>query len=107
MLSGLGFATTGVDISTSGIEHARSTFPHVRCDIGSAYDDLASLYGTFDLVVSLEVVEHCLEPRTFSKTFMSLIAPGGIGVVSTPYHGYLKNLALALAGKMDSHFTAL
>ena len=38
---------------------------------------------------------------------MSLIAPGGIGVASTPDHGYLKNLALALAGKMDSHFTAL
>ena len=27
--------------------------------------------------------------------------------MSTPYHGYWKNLALALTGKMDSHFTAL
>jgi 2-polyprenyl-6-hydroxyphenyl methylase/3-demethylubiquinone-9 3-methyltransferase len=27
--------------------------------------------------------------------------------VSTPYHGYLKNLALALSGKLDKHFTAL
>lgn len=27
--------------------------------------------------------------------------------MSTPYHGYLKNLALALTGKMDRHFTAL
>jgi fructose-1,6-bisphosphatase/inositol monophosphatase family enzyme len=27
--------------------------------------------------------------------------------VSTPYHGYWKNLALALAGKLDNHFTAL
>jgi len=89
MLSELGFATTGTDISTSGIEHARSTFPHVKCDIGSAYDDLASLYGTFGLVVSLEVVEHCLEPRAFSKTFMSSIASGGIGVASIPSHGYL------------------
>ena len=24
-----------------------------------------------------------------------------------PYHGYLKNFALAVTGKMDSHFTAL
>jgi hypothetical protein len=27
--------------------------------------------------------------------------------VSTPYHGYHKNLGLALSGKMDAHFTAL
>ncbi len=30
-----------------------------------------------------------------------------IGILSTPYHGYWKNLALALTGKMDAHFTAL
>jgi len=33
-------------------------------------------------------------------------ARGG-AIVSTPYHGYLKNLALAVTGKMDAHFTAL
>jgi 2-polyprenyl-6-hydroxyphenyl methylase/3-demethylubiquinone-9 3-methyltransferase len=36
-----------------------------------------------------------------------LVESGGTLVVSTPYHGYLKNLALALTGKMDEHFTAL
>ena len=28
-------------------------------------------------------------------------------VLSTPYHGYLKNLALALSGRLDAHFGAL
>jgi 2-polyprenyl-6-hydroxyphenyl methylase/3-demethylubiquinone-9 3-methyltransferase len=32
---------------------------------------------------------------------------GGTVVFSTPYHGYLKNVALALSGKVDRHFTAL
>ena len=27
--------------------------------------------------------------------------------MTTPYHGYLKNLALSLAGKWDHHHTAL
>lgn len=31
--------------------------------------------------------------------------PGGTLILTTPYHGYLKNLALALTGKMDKHFT--
>ena len=107
MLAGLGFDVTGVDTSVSGIEFAKGNFPNVRCEVGSAYDDLAARYGRFDLVVSLEVIEHCMEPRAFARTFLSLIAPGGIGIVSTPYHGYLKNVALALTGHMDRHFTAL
>ena len=107
MLSKHGFDVTGVDTSSSGIEHAKTAFPHVRIEIGSAYDELASRYGTFDLVVSLEVIEHCMEPRAFAKTFLELIAPGGIGFLSTPYHGYLKNVALAVSGKMDRHFTVL
>ena len=32
---------------------------------------------------------------------------GGTAILSTPYHGYWKNLALALTGRMDQHFTAL
>jgi 2-polyprenyl-3-methyl-5-hydroxy-6-metoxy-1,4-benzoquinol methylase len=107
MLSKQGFDVVGVDTSSSGIEHAKGAFPQVTCEVGSAYDDLASRYGTFDLVVSLEVIEHCMEPRAFAKTFLGLIAPGGVGFLSTPYHGYIKNVALAASGSMDRHFTVL
>jgi 2-polyprenyl-6-hydroxyphenyl methylase/3-demethylubiquinone-9 3-methyltransferase len=48
-----------------------------------------------------------MEPRKFAKTIYDLVAFGGYGFISTPYHGYLKNVALAVSGKMDSHFTAL
>ena len=107
MLHGQGFKATGVEISESGVAQARKSFPNCTFAIGNAYDDLAATYGTFDLVVSLEVIEHCMEPRRFAKTFMDLIVPGGIGFLSTPYHGYLKNIALAVSDKMDSHYTAL
>jgi 2-polyprenyl-3-methyl-5-hydroxy-6-metoxy-1,4-benzoquinol methylase len=106
MLQSLGFSVTGVDPSESGIRCARAAFPDVNLSIASAYDDLAS-YGTFPLVVSLEVIEHCVDHNRFLKTFLSLIAPGGIGVLSTPYHGYFKNLAIALVGKCDSHYDPL
>ena len=107
MLSGLGFNVTGVDPSESGIAQARIAFPDVHTHVGSAYDNLAATYGIFPLVVSLEVIEHCFEPRAFTKTFLSLMAPGGVGLISTPYHSYLKNLALAISGRMESHFTTL
>src|SRR5262249_43296816 len=57
MLHELGFEMTGVDVSREGIEQARRAYPHVRADVGSCYDDLAARYGTFPLVVSLEVIE--------------------------------------------------
>jgi 2-polyprenyl-3-methyl-5-hydroxy-6-metoxy-1,4-benzoquinol methylase len=107
MLSKQGFDITAVDTSLSRIKHAKSFYPHVSFEVAAAYDDLASRFGTFDLVVSLEVIGHCYEPRALAKTFLDLIAPGGIGFLTTQYHGYIKNVALAVSGKMDDHFTAL
>ncbi|MEO0461130.1 MAG: methyltransferase domain-containing protein [Myxococcota bacterium] len=101
------YEVTGVDASSDGIREANRAYPELKLEIGSAYDDLADRYGTFDAVVSLEVVEHLYEPRRWASTLFSLVKPGGIAVVSTPYHGYLKNLVLAATGKMDNHFTAL
>jgi 2-polyprenyl-6-hydroxyphenyl methylase/3-demethylubiquinone-9 3-methyltransferase len=31
------------------------------------------------------------------------LKPGGIAVISTPYHGYIKNLMLSFMGKWDFH----
>ena len=107
MVSVLGFDVTGVDISESGIAIGRNRFPHLKLNIGDVYDELADIYGQFPLVISLEVIEHCYDPRRFSKTFCNLISAGGVGVLSTPYHGYWKNLALAVAGKWDDHLDAL
>jgi 2-polyprenyl-6-hydroxyphenyl methylase/3-demethylubiquinone-9 3-methyltransferase len=107
MLSEHGFQVTAIDSSTDGVGLAKAAFPHVRTELGDAYDDLAGRYGTFPLVVSLEVVEHCMQPRRFAKTFRGLLAPGGTGIISTPYHGYAKNLALSIAGKWDVHLNPL
>jgi 2-polyprenyl-6-hydroxyphenyl methylase/3-demethylubiquinone-9 3-methyltransferase len=30
-----------------------------------------------------------------------------MAIISTPYHGYLKNLALGVVGKWDAHFDPL
>ena len=58
-------------------------------------------------MLSLEVVEHVHAPRQFARRIHDLLEPGGLAIISTPYHGYLKNVALAITGRMDAHFTAL
>lgn len=102
-----GYDVCGVDPSTEGIAQAGTAYPHIRLEVGSAYDDLVARFGRFPAVISLEVVEHVYAPRDYAKTLFDLVAPGGIALVSTPYHGYAKNLVMALTGKLDAHFTAL
>jgi 2-polyprenyl-6-hydroxyphenyl methylase/3-demethylubiquinone-9 3-methyltransferase len=102
-----GYRIVGVDPSEQGIAQAKMRYPHLDLHRDSAYDDLAGKYGRFSVVLSLEVVEHLYAPRAFARTLFDLIEPGGTAIVSTPYHGYLKNLALALSGQLDRHFTAL
>ncbi len=106
-LSKLGFDVTGVDPSEQGISQAKQNYPNLNLRQGSAYDDLVTQYGRFPVVISLEVVEHVYFPRKFAATLFSLLEKGGTAIVSTPYHGYWKNLAMALTGKTDAHFTAL
>ena len=106
-LTARGWDVTGVDPSVEGIAQARAADPALKLATGSAYDDLAGQYGRFPVVLSLEVVEHVYAPRHYARTLFDLLAPGGTAILSTPYHGYWKNLALALSGRMDAHFTAL
>ena len=107
VLTQRGWDVTGVDPSAEGIECARAAYPELKLASGSAYDDLAGEYGQFPVVLSLEVVEHVYAPRHYARTVFDLLSGGGVAILSTPYHGYWKNLALALTGRMDRHFTAL
>jgi 2-polyprenyl-6-hydroxyphenyl methylase/3-demethylubiquinone-9 3-methyltransferase len=107
MIATRGFDVTAVDVSTTGIEQARIAFSSPKFYVASAYDDLAEKFGTFDILVSLEVVEHLYFPRKWAANIGSLLNPGGLAIVSTPYHGYLKNLLIAVSGRLDSHMDPL
>jgi len=108
MMATLGYSVVGVDPSASGISIAkRYEGATLRFDIGATHDDLATRYGQFPVVVSLEVIEHCPSSREFINSFRSLLAPGGLGILSTPYHGYLKTLLIVASGGFDDHFDPL
>jgi 2-polyprenyl-3-methyl-5-hydroxy-6-metoxy-1,4-benzoquinol methylase len=107
-LAAQGFQMCGFDASNSGVEHARQAFPGIRFEVASAYEDLRARFrDPFDACIAVEVIEHLYDPRTFVRRLFDVIRPGGWMILTTPYHGYLKNLSLAATGKMDAHYTAL
>jgi 2-polyprenyl-6-hydroxyphenyl methylase/3-demethylubiquinone-9 3-methyltransferase len=106
-LSRQGYRVVGVDPSTSGIALGKEKWPDLDIDVGSGYDDLRSKYGTFSAVISLEVIEHVYAPRDFARTVFDLLTPDGFAIISTPFHGYLKNVLLEVTNKMDRHLGPL
>jgi len=105
-LAALGHDVMGVDISEEGIERAKKAYPHLKFAVASVYDSdlIERAGGEFDAVVSLEVIEHLYYPRRLFEQAHRLLHKGGLLVVSTPYHGYWKNLALSLVDGWDPHF---
>ncbi len=104
-----GFELHGFDSSSSGLTQGRKAYPEIRFTQADLGTDLPGsfLVESCDVIISTEVVEHVFLPRFFAANCYKLLKPGGKVILSAPYHGYLKNLALAVTGKMDSHFTVL
>ncbi|NEO94117.1 MAG: class I SAM-dependent methyltransferase [Moorea sp. SIO3G5] len=103
-----GYEVVGVEESESGIKLASDNFPDCQFIQGSIYNlPYTELSDKFDIVISLEVIEHLFYPKELVRAAKKVLKPHGRLIITTPYHGYLKNLMLAVTGKMDKHFTAL
>lgn len=101
-LASKGFDVAGIEPSRQGLALARSSYPALAgLQHGTIYEDLRGRFGAFQAVVSLEVIEHLYFPRRLAEAAYALLEPGGLLVVSTIYHGYLKNIATAALGRFD------
>ena len=104
-----GYDVYGLDASDSGIRIASDGVPARFFVLDLSTGQLpAELAGKdFKTVISTEVIEHLYDPRGLIAFARRILFSGGVFIVSTPYHGYLKNLTLAVSGKLDAHFTVL
>jgi len=103
-----GYEVVGIEESELGFTQARSSFPDCHFIQASIYDlPYAELDNSFDVVISVEVIEHLFYPRELVKAAKQCLKPNGRLIITTPYHGYFKNLVLAISGKMDKHFHVL
>lgn len=107
-LAGAGFTVYGVDLGSAIAIAASRNIGTFR--EASLYDDLLDPFGDverFDAIVAVEVMEHLFSPRDFIGRAEAALRPGGLLILTTPYWGYWKTLALAVAGRVDQMHTAL
>ena len=83
-LARLGAAVTGIDASPEVIEVARGHSAMIGLEIDYRVGDVQALEGEFDLVTSMEVIEHVADPAGFVKALARRLAPGGLLIMSTP-----------------------
>lgn len=83
-LARLGASVTGIDASPELVAAAREHAAAVGLEIEYLSGDVQDLEGKFDLITSMEVIEHVAEPSTFMKALARLLAPDGLLIMSTP-----------------------
>lgn len=109
-LESAGYQVVGVEPDKKGVDIARSSHPSIPFYNFGVEDNPAELLAReqeFDVVVSTEVVEHLYSPHFLPIYAKGVLRSGGYLVVTAPYHGYLKNLALSIFAKWDKHHTVL
>jgi 2-polyprenyl-6-hydroxyphenyl methylase/3-demethylubiquinone-9 3-methyltransferase len=84
-LARLGAKVTGVDAAKENIEAAKAHAAGSGLAIDYRAGELAALgLGKFDLVTSMEVLEHVADKAAFVAQLAAHLAPGGLMVLSTP-----------------------
>jgi 2-polyprenyl-6-hydroxyphenyl methylase / 3-demethylubiquinone-9 3-methyltransferase len=83
-LARLGAAVTGIDAASENIAAARAHALGQGLEIGYRVGGAEALGERYDLVTSLEVVEHVTDPAAFVAALAAAVAPGGLLILSTP-----------------------
>ena len=97
-LSRMGAKVTAVDAAPELIEVAKAHAAGQGLSIDYRAAGVESVGGKFDLVTSMEVIEHVSDPQSFIDELAARLAGGGLLVLSTPNRtAWSKLLTITLA----------
>lgn len=94
-LARLGGTVTAIDAAAENIAVARDHAEAMGLAIDYRHGGVEDLKEPpFDLIVSLEVIEHVTDPALFLGHVAQLLAPGGLLILSTPNRTPLSKLMI-------------
>jgi 2-polyprenyl-6-hydroxyphenyl methylase/3-demethylubiquinone-9 3-methyltransferase len=100
-----GFPVVGVDVAEEPLRRARAREPALEVRIVPAEGSWPLADASFDLVWAGETIEHVADTVGWLSEVHRVLRTGGRLLLSTPAHGRLRMLALAVSSKrFDRHF---
>ena len=69
--------------------------------------DLINKNIKYDFISSIEVIEHQYDPLQYIKEINEVTNKNGLILISTPFHGYFKNLLISILNLNDKHYGVL
>jgi 2-polyprenyl-3-methyl-5-hydroxy-6-metoxy-1,4-benzoquinol methylase len=100
-----GFPVVGVDVAEEPLRRARAREPGLQLQMVPAEGRWPLADASFDLVWAGETIEHVADTVGWLSEVRRVLRAGGRLLLSTPAHGRLRMLALALTGTgFDRHF---
>lgn len=103
LLKDAGYNAIGMDLSASAIEMAQRNHPGVPYKVLNSDSSIPAEDASYEAVWTTEVIEHVLDVHGFLSEINRVLKSEGLLILTTPYHGFLKNLLIVLL-KFDRHF---
>lgn len=97
---------TAIDQSVSAINNANKNYSGKIKFLNSALHNFKQEQEV-DCISAIEVIEHVYSPDDFLKQIYNLSSKNTKIIITTPYHGFIKNLLILLTGNFDNHFNPL
>lgn len=94
----------GLDISEKALNEAKKELPYAEFYKINDGEKVPIQDNSVDLIFSSEVIEHAYDTENAVSEISRILKSGGKLLLTTPYHGFIKNLTILLSGKFDSHF---
>ena len=101
--SDAGHRVEAIDLSDEVIRLAQAYEPRANYTVIDSEEKLPFADQTFDQCYSSEVIEHVFDIRAYLSEIHRVVKPGGLLMLTTPYHGVAKNVTLALRG-FERHY---
>ncbi|PDH68351.1 MAG: bifunctional 3-demethylubiquinol 3-O-methyltransferase/2-polyprenyl-6-hydroxyphenol methylase [Sphingomonadaceae bacterium MED-G03] len=99
-LARLGATVTGLDAAPENIAAAQAHAEGQGLSIDYRATPVEAMAEDgFDLVTSMEVIEHVADPAAFVRALAAKLAPGGLMILSTPNRTPLSRLAMITIGE--------